>query len=469
MSSGQCYRISTRVNCSITPSRDQARPFSSLSSAAFNRKSQTNALCDPFKKNKKKQAPMRFPYCCSCVSITTSAVCASFGSSSADAYPFPYGSSEPLGFGQCRNPIQLEKSIASYLRSHPEPTEHALVTMLTACASMSKNATADAPHSADQRNARVSHVDKGYGKSKLQQGTPISQGVEAAEWGSGLLQTILQSSTFTADEVYRIACTIHDKIATGLHLHQGQDSVPHANPSLQVTNAFLDVCAITGHFDKAWSVLQDMTHRTQGNVKPDLTTYRHVLKAATVYKGSSTDQSADDAKMDQKIKDVIEQGSESLTRQARISFWMKLGLGGLAGVTVGKFATLGVMAFSTSDILGTSARATEDTSHLAIDTSYAAESAFHLLASQEVAAGIGFVAGLLTAGYFIIGSTGSSIVRVPHRLGSDRAKDEPGSKRRHPHALENLPRARLLGLYFPDLATINKEEIRNYLKATMES
>ncbi|KAF9191406.1 hypothetical protein BGZ51_007410 [Haplosporangium sp. Z 767] len=448
------------------PSRDQARPFPSISAAAFVRKFQTNALCDPFKKSKKKQAPMRSPYCCSCVSFTTSAACTSSGGSSADAYPFPYASAEPLDFGQCKNPMQLEKSIASYLKSHPEPAEHALVAMLTACANMCRKATADTPHSADRQNARESRVEKGHGKPKR---TPISQEVDATEWGSGLLQTILQSSTFTADEVYKIACTIHDKIATGLHLHEEQDSAPHASPSLQVTNAFLRVCAITGHFDKAWSVLQDMTHRAQGDVKPDLTTYKHVLKAATVYRESSTDRSVDDAKLDQKIKDVIEQGSKSLTRQARISFWMKIGLGGLAGVTAGKFAALGVLALPTSDILSASAKTAEDTPHLVIDPSHANESALHLLASQEVAASIGLVVGLLTASYFIIGNTGSTIVQVPHRLVSDRAKDEPGSKRRYPHALEGLPRARLFGLYFPELATINKEEIRKYLKATMES
>ncbi|KAF9574953.1 hypothetical protein EC968_004954 [Mortierella alpina] len=270
---------------------------------------------------------------------------------------------------------------------------------------------------------------------------------------------------FTSDQVFRIACSIHDNIpVTSISGSEGLgESNNHHNPSLQVTNAFLHVCAISGQFGRAWSVLQEMVQRPQGDVKPDLTTYRHVLKAAAVHRHRILD-SNEDAEFNARVDRVIEQGAEALSRQARISFWMKLGLGGLVGATVGKFTTMGIMALAESNIMarGSGSIAKGDTTGVTSSTVQLSDGMIHLLASQEFATGIGLAAGLLTMGYFIKGST-----RHYCSPTAVTATGEFGSKApfRHQQVPDSLPRARLFGLYFPDLATINKEEIRDCLRS----
>ncbi|KAF9279291.1 hypothetical protein BGZ68_008004 [Mortierella alpina] len=268
---------------------------------------------------------------------------------------------------------------------------------------------------------------------------------------------------FTSDQVFSIACSIHDNIPATSDFCSGLgESSNYSNPSLQVTNAFLHVCAITGHFDRAWSVLQEMVQRPQGDVKPDLATFRHVLNAAAVHRRRAADLN-EDAEFNSKVEKVIEQGAEALSRQARMAFGMKLGLGGLVGATVGKFTTMGLMALAESNILtkGTGSTVGGDPTVAAGPTTQLSDGMIHLLASQEVAAGMGLAAGLLTMGYFIKGSTRhfSSPTAVT-------ATGESGSKvpSRHHHVPDSLPRARLFGLYFPDLTTINKEEIRDCLR-----
>ncbi|KAF9954199.1 hypothetical protein BGZ72_004765 [Mortierella alpina] len=269
---------------------------------------------------------------------------------------------------------------------------------------------------------------------------------------------------FTSDQVFKIACSIHDNIATTSDFDSKRldNSINHASPSLQVTNAFLHVCAMTGHFDRAWSVLQEMLQRPQGDVKPDITTYRHVLKAAAVYRHRKKD-SNEDTELGSRVDRVIEQGAEALSRQARMAFWMKLGLGGLVGATVGKFTTMGIMALAESKTMarGTGPIVKGDPTVVIGSTTQWSDGMIHLLASQEVAAGMGLAAGLLTMGYFIKGSTRHSCSPT-----AVTATGEFGSKApsRHQHVPDSLPRARLFGLYFPDLATINKEEIRDCLR-----
>ncbi|KAF9990655.1 hypothetical protein BGZ75_000472 [Mortierella antarctica] len=398
--------------------------------------------------------------------FSTSAQRSSSGSvPTAESYPNPYAESEFLNFKHCKNPTQLEKSIASYLKSHPTPSERALVAMLAACADLSRAATLFSPRKEDRLRAPPrKQLGPGTGKSA---GALRNEGDTGApttrDLGPNLLQTILQSSMFTSDQVFRIACSIHDNIpsASIIGSRGPGGSSHHHSPSLQVTNAFLHVCAITGHFDRSWSVLQEMVQRPQGDVKPDLATYRHVLKAAAVHRHRK--HCNEDKEFSSRVDRVIEQGAEALSRQARMAFWMKLGLGGLVGATVGKFTTMGIMALAESNIMarGTGSIVKEDPTVASSSTIHLSDGILHLLASQEVAAGMGLAAGLLTVGYFIKGSTrhfcSPTAVAATGELGS-RATS------RHQQVPDSLPRARLFGLYFPDLATINKEEIRDCLR-----
>lgn len=291
--------------------------------------------------------------------------------------------------------------------------------MLHACAELCRAASSDRPSK---------------GQKSQQQRDPHLQP------SNPLLQTILDSSRFTSDQVFRIASKIHDTIATQAN---------PAGPSTKVTNAFLNVCAITGQFDKAYEIVQNMAHTAQGGVKPDLATFRNVLRTATVAKRHPTTNATD---LSIKIDKIIELGTESLLRQARISFGMKLGLGGLAGATVGKFTTMGVMALPTN-VLGLPGPKSIEAAEAAmvVDTEHPLYGILHVLTSSDAAMGMGLTAGLLTAGYFVLGSTRK--VTVDHKT--------------HDH--HQLPRARLLGMYFPDLATTDRDEIQSYLRRIVEN
>ncbi|KAF9204186.1 Cyclin-dependent kinase 10 [Podila verticillata] len=339
-------------------------------------------------------------------------------SSVSTTHPSPDPAHDTLSFEHCKNPTQLEKGITYYLRTNPAPSDQALVAMLHACAELCRAASSDTPNKGQKSHQQQHHHQ--------QPSNP-------------LLQTILDSSRFTSDQVFRIASMIHDTIA------------PQANPtgpSTKVTNAFLNVCAITGQFDKAYEIVQDMAHTIQGGVKPDLATFRNVLRTAATAKRHPTTNSTD---LDAKIDKVIELGTESLLRQARISFGMKLGLGGLAGATVGKFTTLGVMALPTN-VLGRPGPKSIEAAEAAmvVDTEHPLHGILHVLTSSEAAMGMGLTAGLLTAGYFVLGSTRKA---VEHKT----------------HDYHQLPRATLLGMYFPDLATTDREEIRSYLRKFVEN
>ncbi|KAG0200049.1 Cyclin-dependent kinase 10 [Mortierella sp. GBA30] len=424
------------------------------------------------------------------------------GTTVGDTYPPPYVESEFLDFKQCKNPTQLEKSIASYLKSHPLPTEHALVAMLYACADLNRAAVVTSTrsqHGSSGARSESSSTKRVKGAAAQSDNDRRNQGAggNLTELGSNLLQTILQSSMFTSDQVFKIACSIHDNIATESDAISitGSESGgrPRSHPSLQVTNAFLHVCAITGHFDKAWLTLQEMIQRPQGNVKPDLTTYKYVLKAAAVQRHQQSanhyhhyqqqhqqqqqQQHAEDPELNSKIEIVIEQGADALSRQARMAFWMKLGLGGLVGATVGKFTMMGIMALPDSNMFSTSTESVvKGHSSVIVDSSSKiSDGIIHLLASQEVAAGFGLAAGLLTAGYFIRGSTRhptpSTVADADAATTTNTAGMSEHDRRQSPrqyHVPENLPRARLFGLYFPDLVTVNKNEIRDYLRLSME-
>ncbi|KAF9308083.1 Cyclin-dependent kinase 10 [Podila horticola] len=326
---------------------------------------------------------------------------------------------DTASFERCKNPTQLEKSITYYLRMNPVPTDQALVAMLHACAELCRA------------------VLPSEGPTKKGQKEDHSQHQQSPN--NPLLQTILDSSRFTPDQVFRVASTVHDTIAV--------EANP-AGPSTKVTNAFLNVCAVTGQFDRAYEILQDMAHTAQGGVKPDLATFRNVLRtAATAKRHTTTDADAD---LSAKIDNVIELGTESLVRQARISFGMKLGLGGLAGATVGKFTTMGLVALPTNVLGKRSFDAAE--AAMVVDTEHPLHGIVQVLASSEAAMGIGLTAGLLTAWYFVLGSTRK--VAVDHQ------------QKHHDH--HQLPRAKLLGMYFPDLATTDRDEIRRYLRRIVE-
>lgn len=339
--------------------------------------------------------------------------------SSISSAPGTDPAQDTASFERCKNPTQLEKSITYYLRMNPVPTDQALVAMLHACAELCRAVLpSEGPTKKGQKEDHCQH-----------QQSP----------NNPLLQTILDSSRFTPDQVFRVASTVHDTIAV--------EANP-AGPSTKVTNAFLNVCAVTGQFDRAYEILQDMAHTAQGGVKPDLATFRNVLRtAATAKRHTTTDADAD---LSAKIDNVIELGTESLVRQARISFGMKLGLGGLAGATVGKFTTMGLVALPTN-VLGKRSFDAAETA-MVVDTEHPLHGIVQVLASSEAAMGIGLTAGLLTAWYFVLGSTRK--VAVDHQ------------QKHHDH--HQLPRAKLLGMYFPDLATTDRDEIRRYLRRIVE-
>ncbi|KAG0364668.1 hypothetical protein BGZ54_007272 [Gamsiella multidivaricata] len=333
---------------------------------------------------------------------------------------------------------------------------------------------------ADLSRATASPIDHNHGHHTKQKHSPRKghqiYESDTNDLGSNLLQTILQSSMFTADEVYRKARFIYEDIATGLYLNAGRsDTVRQPRVlSLPVTNAFLNVCAITGHFDEASSVLNDMMHSAQGGVKPDLATYRYVLRAASAARRQLQRRSADTTELDTRVDELIQRATEALSRQSRVAFWIKMGLGGLVGATVGKFTMLGVMALPYSGSLqGITGPATE--AHpVVLDPSLPVDGIVQFLASQEVAMGVGLAAGLLTAGYFIRGSTRHPVAHAV--LGSAPGESTGGSRsavrqqhQRHHHHPQILPRARIAGLYFPDLATTDKKEIRDYLRRSMGS
>ncbi|KAF9328766.1 Cyclin-dependent kinase 10 [Podila minutissima] len=346
--------------------------------------------------------------------------------SSIASTPGPDPIQDIPNFEHCKNPTQLEKSITYYLRTNPTPADQALVAMLHACAELCRAA------SPSERPIEIGQIAPHHQHHQSPKNNP-------------LLQTILDSSRFTSDQVFRIASTIHDTVAIQAN---------PAGPSTKVTNAFLNVCAVTGQLDRAYEILQDMAHTAQGGVKPDLATFRNVLRtAATAKRHTTTD--ADAADLSVKIDKVIELGTDSLVRQARISFGMKLGLGGLAGATVGKFTTMGVMALPTN-VLGRPGPKSIEAAEAAmvVDTEHPLHGIVHVLTSSEAAMGIGLTAGLLTAGYFVLGNTRK--VAVEHQ------------QKYHDHH-HQLPRAKLLGMYFPDLATTDRDEIRSYLSRIVEN
>ncbi|KAG0286260.1 hypothetical protein BGZ96_009573 [Linnemannia gamsii] len=420
-----------------------------------------------------------------------------------DSYPYPYSDPDFLAFEQCKNPVQLEKSVVSYLKSHPEPTDQALVAMLTACASLCRAAVTPMPSKTTHHLRKQQQQHPRLPRDKRKQETNKSSTTP------NLLETILQSSMFSSDQVFRIARSIHSDLSTRSHSESGiiQDHPSRQRTSsLHVTNAFLDVCAITGHFDDARTVLQEMLDSPQGDVKPDLTTYRYVLRAAAVAQrhqsgvanqGQDQDQAAKTS-INASVQEVIELAAEALSKKARMAFWIKLGLGGLTGATVGKFTMMAIMALPTSRPLeenGMERSDGESASTHMIDSLQPTEGIMEFLATQEVATGIGLAVGMLTAGYFILGSTSRPLTAVTaqstratpaatttaHEQGPemDEAVREPGVKtrhdqrehhQRHHHDLsDTLPRAKLFGLYFPDLATTSKDELRDYLWKSMQS
>ncbi|GJJ75605.1 hypothetical protein EMPS_07963 [Entomortierella parvispora] len=227
-------------------------------------------------------------------------------------------------------------------------------------------------------------------------------------------------------------------------------------PSLQVTNAFLNVCAMTGQFEKAITLLLEMRQRPQGDVKPDLTTYKLVLRAAAVH-GRDLGSAAEQEEHARRVDDILDKATSTLARQAQVALWMKMGLGGLVGATVGKFTMMGVMALPTSGLFesGTQNSAGGHEHTVAMDPSVPGEGMLHILATQEVALGIGLAVGMMTAGYVILGSTRQQAGTAVRRHS-------------HPRGLPKLPRAQFFGLYFPDLVTTRKNEIRTYLQQSMD-
>ncbi|KAG0339804.1 hypothetical protein BG004_006663 [Podila humilis] len=396
---------------------------------------------------------------------------------------------ETPSFDQCKNPIQLEKSIRYYIRSNPVLSDQALVAMLHACAELCRAVSTEG--STNSKNHH--HHQHGFDHHNYQEETRQRH----QDSDSLLLRTILDSFTFTPDQVLKVADMIHGTIAIQAN--------PSGGPSTKVTNAYLDVCAVTGQFDKAYEVLQGMAHSVQGGVKPDLGTFRNTLRAAATAKrmhrrpvalggggsstsssggggggGTSTTNGDNEPELNEKIDKVIELGTATLLRQARISFWMKLGLGGLAGATVGKFTTMGVMALPTN-ILGLSGskqgkEVVEAT--MVIDTEHPLHGLVQVLTSSETAMGIGLTAGVLTAGYFVMGSMQKlSDMEGKHRVDEPQQQQQ---QQQHQHQHQNqyqhqhqhqhqLPRAKMVGMYFPDLATVNGEEIRRYLRRIVEN
>ncbi|KAF9433827.1 hypothetical protein BGZ76_008932 [Entomortierella beljakovae] len=354
---------------------------------------------------------------------------------------FPYTSANNFDFSRCTNPAQLEKSIVSYLKSHPMPGERALLAMLTACADISR--TVAPSHEQDHQ------PHKTWDQIKPKRNNSSDR------FSTNLLQTILQSFEFTPEDVFKIARSVYYDIPKGSFAGGAySNTISLTKPSLDVTNTFLHVCETTGHFDEAWLVVNEMMNRKQGDVKPDLATYRYVLRAAALQRRRHTGESLDIAEIDTKVDGIIEYASNSLSKQSRIALLVKLGLGGLVGATAFKFTMMGVMALPS---LSTFSKSIEDLGkeQSTVVGAHQPDGIIHFLASQEVALGVGLAAGLLTASYFIRGSTQKIAVN---------AKQEPALKSRNQQIQDDLPRASIFGLYFPDLKTTSKSEIQNYLR-----
>ncbi|KAK3817640.1 MAG: hypothetical protein J3Q66DRAFT_188093 [Benniella sp.] len=387
---------------------------------------------------------------CSYAPYTSLASNGRLGGFSGDPYP-----ESDLDFGRCKNPTQLRKSIISYLRSHPQPTEHALVAMLMACADLTRTALSS-PILGHEQSKKQNPSSKG----KQRHGSRIN------DLRLNLLKTILDSSTFTSDEVFGIARFIYNNISTGSYRPNDNATQP-MHPSLQVTNAFLYVCALNGHFDEASAVLEDMMGRSQGDIKPDLTTFRHVLRAAHVRRQQLRIKIEEASALDAHVDWIIDHAAEALAKQTRMAFWIKLGLGGLVGATVGKFTMMGVLALPSSKFMSNVGESAGTGSSTIQGPLQPTDGIIQLLSSQELAMGVGLAAGVLTAGYFIRGSTRLSVATVKQGPALDTNSEDARSSIRYQHAPLSLPRARLLGFYFPDLATTDVDEIRENLRSNM--
>ncbi|KAF9579859.1 hypothetical protein BGW38_003708, partial [Lunasporangiospora selenospora] len=372
-----------------------------------------------------------------CVSASRSRHLRPYSTTSTPPPEDPYSALEsPARFSNCRNPVQLEKNITSYLISHPEPSERTLVAMLEACADICRSGSYPQlrPPSGDPVH-KVSRKKAGSIRRQSQSQNSTAHEEHLTGSNLGLFQAVLGSFDFTPNQTFKIACNIHDIIAVRCF--------PSGHPSTAVSNAFLNVCAITGEFEKASHLLDDMIHTSQGDFKPDLTTFRLVLKSAAVYRNKiyprshriyggrrgsyqgtgvdpepGTDMSFKE--FEAKVQGVIEAGVHLLSRQARVAFTVKMGLGGLAGAAVGKLAMLSVLALPSSrfvvgnpDLGATQGIETSGIIDAAESTVIAGlpmkndlpvDSVLQMLASQEIAIGIGLFAGILTAGYFILGN-----------------------------------------------------------------
>ncbi|KAF9351545.1 Cyclin-dependent kinase 10 [Mortierella sp. NVP85] len=396
---------------------------------------------------------------CSYAPYTSLVPSGRLGSFSGDPYP-----ESDLDFRRCKNPIQLQKSITSYLRSHPQPTEHALVAMLMACADLTRTALSSPALGYEQSKKTGSPRKQRHGSL-----SSIAREAGISDLRLSLLKTILDSSAFTSDEVFGTARFIYDNISTGSYLNTdlNDNATQPMHPSLQVTNAFLYVCALNGHFDAASAVLEDMMGRSQGDVKPDLTTFRHVLRAAHVRRQQLQDHSEEASALDAHVDWIIDHAAEALAKQTRMAFWIKLGLGGLVGATVGKFTMIGILVLPSSKFMSNVGESAGTESSTVQGSLQPTDGIIQLLSSQELAMGVGLAAGVLTAGYFIRGSTRQSVASVKQEPEPGTHSEDTRSSIRYQHAPQSLPRARLLGFYFPDLATTDVDEIRENLRSNM--
>lgn len=208
--------------------------------------------------------------------------------------------------------------------------------------------------------------------------------------------------------------------------------------------------------------------RAQGDVKPDLTTYRNVLRAAHVHRQQLQKQGVDTGDLDIKVDNIIDRAAEALAKQTRMALRIKLGLGALIGATVGKFTMMGILALPPLRFMGEVEEPKLEEHSTAMETSLPVDGIIHYMESHELAMGVGLAVGILTAGYFIRGSTRHSrIVSEQDPTPKSRSKDSRSSIG-YRNALQDLPRAKLLGLYFPDLPTTNLDEIRENLRSNMK-
>ncbi|KAG0321588.1 Cyclin-dependent kinase 10 [Dissophora globulifera] len=333
-----------------------------------------------------------------------------------ESFSYPYPSANPgfPDFQKCKNPKQLEKSITSYLKSHSRPTDHALVAMLTSCSDLMRSTVSSASTTA---SADTSVAEPSIQNKKRPRKQHVSPDIirNPREIQTNLLQMILESSTFTSEEVLSVACSIYYDVSSGSTImkqeqkqeNEASNSTPWStstpddgfyhtrSPSIIVTNAFLQVCSMSGHFDKAWSVMEGMMHRSQGDVKPDVATYQWVLKTASVrrrqllhhrQRGQKSDQSMELSEIDARVAQILDFATEALARKSRVALSIKLGLGGLVSATVGKFTMLAVMALPSSNPFGSGDDGRDQWTFL--DPSQPVGGIIHLLASQEIAMGV---------------------------------------------------------------------------------